>query len=109
MTKNKGKKTLEKPGKESIQGESKTPKSLATCQFEDETKGEINVEPGNTSTDEDTIRTTSGDDIHTIIGSLVAEMRNLRQTVHHDILDLQKVVSQQKVEHNSDGTISKRS
>ena len=45
-----------------------------------------------------TINTTPSDDFKTIIGSLIEEMRNLRQTVHHDILDLQNAVSQQKVD-----------
>ena len=94
--KNKGKKLPEKQGKEPMQGDSKTPKPVATGQLEEETEGEINVGQCNTSTMEHTKRTTSNNDINTIIGSLVDEMRNLRQTVHHDILDLQSAVSQQK-------------
>ena len=94
--KNKGKKLPEKQGKESIQEDPKTPKPVATGQLEEEIEGEINAGPCHTSTIENTKKTTSSNDINTIIGSLVEEMKNLRQTVHHDILDLQSAVSQQK-------------
>ena len=96
--KNKGKKLPVKQGKEPIQGDSKTPNPAATGQLEEENGIERNAGPSNTSSIENTKRTTSIDDINTTIGTLVEEMRNLRQSVHHDILDLQRVVSQQKVD-----------
>ena len=37
-------------------------------------------------------------DLKNIIGNLVEEMRSLRNTVHHDITDLQNTVTQQKVD-----------
>ena len=51
-----------------------------------------------TSGHNNTTSTTPSEDFKAIIGSLVEEMKNLRQTVHHDIRDLQNAVSQQKVD-----------
>ena len=67
---------------------------ITTSQTEEKTN---NGQKNMTNT-ENTIKTTPSDDFNTIIGSLVDKMRNLRQTVHHDIVDLQSAVSQQKVD-----------
>ena len=40
----------------------------------------------------------SNDEFKGIIGSLVEEMKCLRETVHHDITDLQSMMSQQKMD-----------
>ena len=90
----KGKKNPEKQGNEPIQGTLNTGMPITTSQTEEETN---NGQKNMTNT-ENTIKTTPSDDFNTIIGSLVDEMRNLRQTVHHDIVDLQSAVSQQKVD-----------
>ena len=71
-----------------MQGDYNTPTPSSISQ----TGEEINIGHNNTT------NTTPSDDFKTIIGSLIEEMRNLRQTVHHDIRDLQNTVSQQKVD-----------
>ena len=40
----------------------------------------------------------SSNELKNIIGSLVEEMRSLHNTVHHNITDLQNVVTQQKLD-----------
>ena len=42
--------------------------------------------------------TNYNDELKAIIGSLLEEMNGLRNTVHHDITDLQNAISQQKVD-----------
>ena len=84
----KGKKKTEKQCDETTQGDYNTPLPSTISQ----TGEEITIGHNNTT------NTTPSDDFKTIIGLLVEEMRNLRQTVHHDIQDLQNAVSQQKVD-----------
>ena len=84
----KGKKKSEKQRDEPMQEDYNTPWPSTNSQNgEDITSGHNN-----------TTSTTPSDDFKAIIGSHVEEMRNLRQTVHHDIRDLQNAVSQQKVD-----------
>ena len=50
------------------------------------------MEPNNT------MKSNSNNELKAIIGALVEEMRSLQNTVHHDITDLQNVVTQQKID-----------
>ena len=59
-------------------------------------KGTIQKEQ--TKYDEQNMCKDSNEELKGIIGSLVEEMKCLRETVHHDITDLQSVVSQQNMD-----------
>ena len=109
MKKNKVKKKLGKTHDEQIQAESNIPAPLSINSTKEENKNEKEKEIHNYNTKEnpqtkmtDTVNTVPNinynNELKVIIGSLLEEMRSLRNMVHHDITDLQKAISQQKTD-----------
>ena len=107
--KTKVKKKLGKTHDEQIQVESNISASLPINSTTEENENEKEKEIHKYNTEEnpqtkmtDTANTMPNinynDELKDIIGSLLEEMRSLRNMVHHDITDLQKAISQQNMD-----------
>ena len=95
-----------KPGKQ-MDGKKQSESNIITSQtdVEKENCQETETDRENVGSNDNpqldlnnTTKSNSNNELKDIIGSLVEEMRSLHNTVHHDITDLQNVVTQQKLD-----------